>query len=81
MYLILFIKKIFKKLEKLEDMMKYLIHSLTSIMDTDDKISIVNDSLIKNIIFFSLLLMLIIIISGFIETIYLKKYFKQRKLI
>jgi hypothetical protein len=69
------------KLEKLEDMMKYLLHSLTTIMDTDEKISNFYDIITTNIIFFSLVLIIITIISGFIETIFLKRYFRQRKVI
>jgi len=60
---------------------KYLIHSLTSIMDSDEKSTNAHDYATTNIIFFSMILIILTIISGLIETLYLKRYFKLRKLI
>jgi len=60
---------------------KYLSHSLTSIMDTDEKSNQNHDFATKNIIFFSMVLIILTIISGIIETLFLKRYFRQKKII
>ncbi len=60
---------------------KYLTHSLSSIMDTDKKSTNSYDFANRSIILFSMILIFLTMISGIIETLFLKRFFKQRKII
>lgn len=67
-------------LQKLEDMMGYLFHELNTIMSSEEK----NKSLdlaSEKIIIFSIATLSAIIFVSLLELIYIKKYFKNRKLI
>jgi hypothetical protein len=75
------LKPIELNLQKLNDMISYLIHELSSIMAHEETTLAANDSLSNKIILFSMLTLIAMITIGLIETIYIKKYLQNRKII
>lgn len=75
------LKPVELNLQKLEDMISYLIHELSSIMAHEEHTLSVNDSLSNKIILFSMLTLVCMITIGLFETIYIRKYLQNRKII
>jgi hypothetical protein len=75
------LKPIELNLQKLEDMISYLIHELTSIMVHEENTLAFNDALSNKIILFSMITLVSMIVVGFIETVFIQKYLRKRKLI
>jgi len=61
--------------------MGYLIHELSFIMSHEESSLALNDSLSNKIIMFSVITLVTMIIVGLVETIYLKRYLQNKKLI
>jgi hypothetical protein len=75
------LKPIELNLQKLEDMISYLIHELSSVMAHEETTLALNDALSNKIILFSMLTLISMIFVGFVETIYIQKYLQKRKII
>lgn len=75
------LKPIELNLKKLEDMISYLIHEFSSVMAHEEKTLALNDALSNKIILFSMITLISMIVVGLMETIYIKKYLQNRKLI
>jgi len=75
------LKPIELNLKKLEDMISYLIHELSSIMAHEEKTLALNDALSNKIILFSMLTLVSMIVIGLVETFYIQKYLQNRKII
>jgi len=74
------LKPVELSLQKLEDMLTYLIKELTNVMSIEENAMAMNDSLSNKIILFSVLTLGSMIFVGLIETIYLKKFFHNKKI-
>ena len=61
--------------------MNYLIRDISSTMQNDENNMAMNDSLSNKIILFSVLTLGVMIMIGLIETIYLQKFFHNKKII
>ena len=66
---------------RLKDMSKDLINDLNSVVKEEDKNLKANDAISSKITMVSILTILVMIGVGIIETIYIKKYLQNRKLI
>jgi len=66
---------------RLKDMSKDLINDLNSVVKEEDKNLKANDAISSKITMVSILTILVMIAVGIIETIYIKKYLQNRKLI
>ena len=66
---------------RLKDMSKDLINDLNSVVKEEDKNLKANDAISSKITKVSILTILVMIAVGIIETIYIKKYLQNRKLI
>ena len=66
---------------RLKDMSKDLINDLNSVVREEDKNLKANDAISRKITMVSILTILAMIAVGIIETIYIKKYLQNRKLI
>lgn len=75
------LKPIELNLQKLEDMVSYLIHELSTIMAHEESTLALNDALSNKIILFSMITLGAMIFIGVVETLYIQKYLKNRKLI
>ena len=61
--------------------MNYLIRDISSTMQNEENNMAMNDSLSNKIILFSVLTLGVMIMIGLIETIYLQKFFHNKKII
>lgn len=68
-------------LQKMEDMIEHLINEVRTIVSHEEASLRVNDSLSGKIIFFSMVTLLVMIIAGVIETIYIQKFLRNKKII
>ena len=68
-------------IRKIIDMMKQLIKDLSSISIKEEENSKINDTIGTKIITFSLLTLLVMIVLGVFETLYIKRYLHTRKVI
>jgi len=68
-------------IRKIIDMMKQLIKDLSSISIKEEENSRINDTIGTKIITFSLLTLLVMIVLGVFETLYIKRYLHTRKVI
>jgi hypothetical protein len=75
------LKPIELNLKKLEDMVSYLIHELSSIMAHEESTLILSDALSNKIILFSMITLIAMIVIGLAETIFIRKALQKRKLI
>jgi hypothetical protein len=75
------LKPVELSLQKLEDMMSYIIHEFEEIMSLEQKNLTLNDYLSYKIIIFTILTLCFIGFASFLEVIYVKRYFKNKKLI
>ena len=66
---------------RLKEMSKDLINDLNSVVKEEDKNLKANDAISSKITMVSILTLIVMISVGFIETIYIKKYLQNRKLI
>ena len=66
---------------RLKDMSRDLINDLTSVVKEEDKNLKANDAISSKITMVSILTICVMIAVGVIETIYIKKYLQNRKLI
>ena len=75
------LKPIENSVKKVEDTINLLIKDLNSVAKEEDRSLAVNDSISSNIISFSLITLVAIIIIGAVETLFLKRYLHKRKII
>lgn len=75
------LKPVELNLQKLEDMMSYLVHELSSIMSKEKKTLTASDVISDEIVFFSMSTLVVISLIGLAEVLYLKRYWVNRKLI
>lgn len=75
------LKPIELNLQKLEDMISYLIHELSTIMAHEESTLALNDALSNKIILFSMITLVSMIVVGLVETIYIQRFLRNRKLI
>ena len=75
------LKPIELHLQKLEDMMKQILHEYTSINSSQKKNLSLGDNLTGKVILFSVFTIIAMVFIVFSEIVYLKKYWTQRKLI
>jgi len=75
------LKPIELNLKKLEDMISYLIHELSNIMSHEESSLALHDALSNKIILFSMMTLISMIVIGSIETFYIQKFLRNRKLI
>lgn len=75
------LKPIELNLQKLEDMISYLIKELSTVMSSEERALALNDALSNKIILFSMLTLISMVAVGFIETFYIQRYLKNRKII
>jgi|LauGreDrversion4_2_1035121.scaffolds.fasta_scaffold205839_2 hypothetical protein len=75
------LKPIELNLKKLEDMLSYLIHDISTILVHEEHTLALNDSLSNKIILFSMITLISMISIGLIETFYIRKYLQNRKII
>jgi hypothetical protein len=68
-------------LQKLEDMMKYLIHEQSTIISKDHKGTTLSEALSSKMVVLSISTLIVIALVGLFEVLYLKKYWINRKLI
>lgn len=68
-------------LQKLEDMIKYLIQEMSTVMKQKETDLSINDSLSSKIIVFSIITLIAMVVVGIIETLYIQKYLYNRKII
>ena len=61
--------------------MNYLIRDISSTMQNEENNMAMNDSLSNKIVLFSVLTLGVMIMIGLIETIYLQKFFHNKKII
>ena len=66
---------------RLKDMSRDLINDLSSVVKEEDKNLKANDAISSKITIVSLITILVMIAVGVVETIYIKKYLQNRKLI
>ncbi len=66
---------------RLKDMSRDLINDLSSVVKEEDKNFKVDDAISSKITIVSLITILVMIAVGVVETIYIKKYLQNRKLI
>ena len=66
---------------RLKDMSRDLINDLSSVVKEEDKNLKANDAISSKITIVSLITILLMIAVGVVETIYIKKYLQNRKLI
>ena len=62
-------------------MIEHLIKEVRTIVSHEEASLRVNDSLSGKIIFFSMVTLLVMIIAGVIETIYIQKFLRNKKII
>lgn len=75
------LKPVELSLQKLEDMIKYLIQEMSTVMKQDETDLSINDTLSSKIIIFSIVTLIAMIVVGVIETLYIQKYLYNRKII
>lgn len=75
------LKPIELNMQKLEDMMSYLIHQMSSIMTKEKKGQVLGDAVSSKIVTFSICTLIVIAVISFSEVVYLKRYWMNRKLI
>lgn len=75
------LKPIELNLQKLEDMISYLVHELSSVMAHEESTLALNDALSNKIILFSMLTLVSMVTVGIFETVFIQKYLQRRKLI
>ena len=75
------LKPIELNLKKLEDMLSYLIHDISTILVHEEHTLALNDSLSNKIILFSMITLISMISIGLMETFYIRKYLQNRKII
>ncbi len=68
-------------IRKIIDMMKQLIKDLSSVSIKEEENSRINDTIGTKIITFSLLTLIVMIVLGVFETLYIKRYLHTRKVI
>lgn len=68
-------------LQKMEDMMGFVIHEFENIMQSERRGDELNDSIANTISFFFVVVLVIMGFVGFIQVTYVKNHFKNRKLI
>lgn len=68
-------------LQKLEDMMGYLIHEFESIMRIEKKTVSMSDYISYKIIIFTIFTLVVTALASFLEVVYVKKFLINRKLI
>ncbi len=75
------LKPIELNLKKLEDMISYILHELSGMMSYEENSLAVNDALSNKIILFSMITLVAMIVIGLVETFYIQKFLRNRKLI
>jgi hypothetical protein len=75
------LKPIELNLKKLEDMVNFLIHELSSIMAHEESTLALNDALSNKIILFSMITLIAMVVIGIVETLYIRRFLQKRKLI
>jgi hypothetical protein len=75
------IKPVELNLQKLEDMVSYLIRELSNLMLNEEHALNFSDTLSNKIIMFSLITLVSMIFIGLFETIFIQKYLQRRKII
>jgi hypothetical protein len=75
------LKPIELNLQKLEDMISYLLKEFAGMMVNEENSLAINDALSNKIIVFSMITLVSMIFIGLIETIFIQRYLQKRKLI
>jgi hypothetical protein len=75
------LKPIELNLQKLEDMVNYLIKELSALMAHEESSLAINDTLSNKIILFSMITLIAMVAVGLIETLYIRRFLQKRKLI
>ena len=68
-------------LQKLEDMISYLIREFSTINSHELKQISLNDVISYKVMFFSIAFIIGMCVISFLEILYIKKYFQSRKII
>lgn len=75
------LKPVELNLKKLEDTITFLLKELSGVMMFEETTLAINDALSNKIIVFSMITLISMVVVGFFETLYIKKYLQKRKLI